>query len=246
MSNRDFFDDDLLKKQESDLATGLATKTLSETDNTQPQTLGSKPVSELDIGKMARQKEQVEGKMAHAMEELELLRQRQKDLEREKTELVDLQKRQQNYTLGRQQLMDQLSESLVSLEKQEIRVEQLAEVISSTRRRFRGMLAELEEMNADQWPEEKFREELNRSLASIDDSRIEYEKAVAKVEGLTGAKAKMKKDKAATDLAGIGAPNAQMPSSYGQWIAAGFCFSLPLIITGLVLAVYWLSRQPIP
>ena len=43
-------------------------------------------------------------------------------------------------------------------------------------------LQEIEDMNEEGWAEDRFREELGKSLAVIEDSRLEYNKTLARID----------------------------------------------------------------
>jgi len=234
MASTDFFDDDLVKHRASP-------KRFKAGPGDEPATAppGSteappRPVSDFNLTRMARHKDQMEESMAMAAQELERLKQRQQNLEREKQHLENLRNRQSEYERGKREMLEHLNQSLISLEKEELNAEKLLEMVTSTRQRCRTWLAELESLDEESWPEEQFREELAKSLAKIEDIRMEYNKALAKIEALS------KEEKKATSgyqpvIFDESRQMAMEEKGFGHWLKVGFAVSLPLIFTVIML-----------
>ena len=100
MANTDFFDDDLIKQR--DAAKRIRLGPGDEPVGTLPPAAPSdevpvRAVSDFNLTRMAKHKQEVEGQMAHAAQELERLRARQEGLEREKRDLEDVRRKQEEY-----------------------------------------------------------------------------------------------------------------------------------------------------
>ncbi len=229
MSSTDFYDDDLVKHRGA--ARKVRSGSVVEPGATEAP---GRPVSELNLTRMARQKEQVEETMASAAQELERLRQRQENLEKEKNMLEDLRRRQSEYERGKQDMLERLNKSIISLEKDELKTEKLLEIIASTRQRCRGWLSDIDGMDEEQWPEEEFRDELGKALAKIEDMRMEYNKAVAKIE----AHVSDERVTASLEYSELSDGTVARPSekSFLHWLKVGFAVSLPIMVT---LAILW-------
>lgn len=230
MSSTDFYDDDLVKHRSA-----ASRKTRGEPEpegnEASSETVG-RPVSDLNLSRMARQKENVEDHMAHAAQELERLRQRQENLEKERSALEELRRRQAEYERGKREILEHLNHSIISLEKEELHAENLLTLVTETRNRCRGWLGDIDAINEEDWPEDQFREELAKGLARIDDIRVEYNKSLSKIEAMHSEEKK----------SGISAPSYfedRAPEirekTFGDWIKIGFAVSLPLIITFMIL-----------
>jgi len=244
MANTDFFDDDLVKQRESGRKLNLD----SEAPLTTLNDVGSgdevpvRPVSDFNLTRMAKHKQDVDENVVRAVEELERLRKRQEDLEREKRELEDNRNKQQEYEHGKREMLDRLNQSLVTLEKDELQAERLAELLSATRRQFKEMLGEIEAINEDVWPEENFGDELNRALAVVEDSRMEYNKALSKIEAAGGSEPR---------TGSVGQPvtleesrhlrEEEKPFTY--WLKVGLAVTLPLIVVVLIVAAVFVFLQ---
>ncbi len=235
MPNTDFFDDDLVKQRES-------TKRIRMGPGDEPVSEGasgegvSRGVSDFNLTRMARHKEQVEEHVAHTAQELERLRQRQENLEKERKTLEELRKKQADYERGKREIMERLSQSLVSLEKEEVKAEQLLEVLAATRKRFRTWLTNVETLQEETWSEEEFRDELYKALAVVDDTRVDYNKAMAKIEALMGEerKAGMSNQAVIFDESRFA---GEEEKTFSYWLKVGVAVSLPVIITLVILSI---------
>jgi DNA repair exonuclease SbcCD ATPase subunit len=241
MANRDFFDDDLNRAQEAERRAKLAADDLTKIGNEGAGADGVpvRSVSDLTITRMSKHKQELDSKVAGAMEELEKLRKRQEDLDRQRKDLEDLRKRQEDYQRGKQEMSDRLNQSLVTLEKEEIQASRLAELLSATRKRFKAMLGDVQSIDEETWPEDSIRDELNKAATLVDDIRMEYNKAVAKIDAISG-------DVQAP--AGTAAHPAvifeegrrvveEVEKGFGYWIKVGLAITLPLIVVLVILAV---------
>lgn len=232
MTNTDFFDDDLVSKR------GGARKSKSETE-AEPGATEALPrgATDFNLTRMARQKEQVEETMAHAAQELERLRQRQENLEKEKHVLEDLRRRQSEYERAKREMLEHLNHSLISLEKDELNAEKLLELVTTTRKRCRTWLAEIDSIDEELWPEDQFREEMGKSLAKIEDIRLEYNKALAKIESLGSEEKKV----AATHhpIMYEESQAGESEHGFGYWLKVGFAVSLPVILTLVILWIMY-------
>lgn len=249
MGNRDFFDDDLHRVEEAErrgkLASGDVTRVGDE--GAVAEGVPVRSVSDFTLTRMTKHKQELDLKVAGATEELETLRQRQEDLDRQRKDLEDLRKKQDDYAHGKREMTDRLTQSLVTIEKEEIAANRLAELLSATRKRFKAMLGDLQAIDEETWSEDVFRTELNKASTLVDDVRLEYNKSVAKIDAVSNA----------TPAAG-GAPGAhpavifeegrhhdEAPEkNFAYWLKVGLAVTLPLIIALLALMgiIIWRTR----
>ena len=247
MSNRDFFDDDLIRAQEAERRAKLAVDDVTKVGSEDDAAAGVpvKSVSDFTLTRMTKHKQELDHKVAGAMEELEKLRKRQEDLERTRKDLEDLRKKQEDYQRGKQEMMDRLNQSLVTIEKEEIQASRLAELLNATRKRFKAMLGDLQTINEESWPEDGIRDELNKAAALVDDVRMEYNKSVSKIDAVSG-EAQPQPGAGAAHPAVIfeeGRRVAEEPEKdFGYWLKVGFAVTLPLVIALLVLAAVLIWR----
>jgi len=237
MANTDFFDDDLMKQRD-------AARRLKLGQDDSMATVGSnvsssdevpvRPVSDFNLTRMAKHKNEVDENVAQAVTELERLRKRQEDLEREKRELEELRRKQEEYERGKREMVERFGQSLVTLEKDELQAERLAELLGQTRKRFREMLNEIQAVNEAIWPEERFGDELNKALTLIEDARMEYNKSMSKVDAIAGGDKKGSGDHQPVVFENL--PHEE-EKPFGFWIKVGFAVSLPVVICLVAITV---------
>ncbi len=236
MANTDFFDDDLERQRDAERRAKLATGDVMKINNEDPAAEGVpvRSVSDFSITRMAKHKQEMDAKVASAMEELEKLRKRQEDLDRQRKDLEDLRKRQEEYERGKQEMLDRLNQSLVSLEKEEIQATRLTELLGATRQSFKVMLTELQVINEETWPADQIRDELNKATTRVDDVRMEYNKAVARIDAISGrdAQAPAAHPSVVFEERHTGLETEQ---SFLHWVKIGVAVTLPLILVLLAL-----------
>lgn len=243
MPGTDFFDDDLVRQRSAARA-----PVPSRADDA-VETLGQggaaddvpvRAISDLNLTRMARHKHQVTEQSSVALQELERLKKRQEELEQEKRELEDLRRKHDDFDRGKREMTDHLKRSLVSLEREEVEYGRLVEQLAATRKRFKALLGQLEEIKEESWAEEEIREQLNRSLGIIEDTRMEYNKALGKIDAVKGGE----KAPAGTASAPSAilyedrAPTEDKPFSF--WLKVGLAVSMPVVVTLAVLALLFM------
>jgi len=186
MSNKkktDFFDDDLIQQRDAvkEVKIGPGHEPPEEKEVSKSEAV---PVRELDLIPLTKRKEAVNSDVAIKLEELERLRSRQNSLESEKNALEQLRDDQEKYEGRKREMIDHLEQYLVSLEREEIVLDQRLDLLVGTEKRFKEMNDELRHLNEEQWPadSEKFRGELTKALALVENMRKEYHKALSKLE----------------------------------------------------------------
>jgi small-conductance mechanosensitive channel len=243
MPGTDFFDDDLVRQRNAS-----RTPVPPRADDA-VETLGQggasddvpvRAISDLNLTRMARHKHQVTEQSTVALQELERLKKRQEELEQEKRALEDLRRKHDDFDRGKREMTDHLKRSLVGLEREEVEFGRLVEQLGATRKRFKALLSGLEEIKEESWAEEEIREQLNRSLGIIEDTRMEYNKALAKIDAIKGSE---KTPSSATPgsnaiLFEERAPSEDKPFAF--WIKVGLAVSLPVMITLIVLALLFM------
>ena len=195
--------------------------------------------------KLARHRDDVSENVVGAIDEIERLRRRQHELEQEKRDLEELGRKQEDYERGKREMIQHLNEGIVTLEKKEVQSAQLTELLAATRNRFKETLAELETIDENKWADDHFREELYKALVIVDDARMEYNKAFAKIEVLDTIKEPMTVEQATGIKAGM--PQSISDRDFTHWLKVGFAVSLPLVIMlALLAAILAVVRHLLP
>ncbi len=235
MGGTDFFDNDLSQRRGT-IKNATITPGATETGSaTKHDDFSTRPLADLNLTRMARHREEVNTQVATAKVEIERLRRKQGDLEREKQVMEDLLEKQGQYERGKQELIDKLSESIMSLQKLEEHASRQTEIYSANRNRFAQLLEELQRLDDSGWTDEIFREELNKAVVQIDGARKEFVKAQAAVEAVGGPAALFDETRPRAsfqdDLEASGT------RTFGEWIKIGLAVSLPLIVALVVMLV---------
>jgi chromosome segregation ATPase len=247
MPNTDFFDDDLMKQHSA--ARRVKLDAVGETGDVVGELSGAeegsvRSVSDFNLTRLAKHKQEVSDQAAAASHELEKLRKRQEDLEREKRELEDLRRKQDDYERGKREMVDRLNSSVTSLEKDELEAERLAELLGATRKRFKNLLMDIEAIHEENWPEAQMRDELAKALNVLEDARLEYNKTMTKIEALSGDARKISAEiRPVIFEEGKGSVRRDSDQQFGFWLKVGLAASLPLMITILLVAAVFVALR---
>ena len=168
--------------------------------------------------------------------ELEKLKRQLEDIEKQKLRLEELKKRQDELEVGRSEMADKLTRSLVTVQREAEEAQKRLEQLNSIHNSFTQHLRYIEAINPKTWGAVDLPKELSKALSAVEDARVEYMKAQAKiaVEG-------------SPDIpAPVGLPGS-FEQDYGYteergfkyWIKSGFAFTLPLQILGVLGLIIW-------
>lgn len=230
----DFFDDDLGQRRASMNPPSADLAAAKSGD------MPARPISDLNLTRMARHREEVNTQMASAKLQIERLKQKQGEMEREKQMLEDLLEKQSQYEQGKQEMIDRLTESIVSLQKLGEHAARQVEIYWATRERFSAALDELQKINDSEWTDDLFREELNKAVAQIDSIRNEFVKAQATVEAV-GGPVKLFDEEHVRQPAGDEF-DTESHKNFGYWFKIGLAASLPLMMTLAVVIVLMIIK----
>jgi len=182
-------------------------------------------------------KEELDGKLDKTQEHLLLLRRQQQELERQKGELEELRRKQDEYTRGRAEMLDNLTRGLITLEREQIEAQRLAELCDKTMGAFRGYKERIEAIQDGEWTSETVRGELSKSLAVIQDSRLEFNRARTKLDCLNpGA------NQPAPLAEPVDQPFVQQRELL-RFAALGAAASAPLIIAGTIWLIILVAAR---
>jgi len=236
----DFFDDDLGQRRSAIKSTTLGAGN-EAVASIKTDDMPVRPLSDLNLTRMARHREEVNTQMASAKLHIERLKQKQNEMEREKHMLEDLMQKQDQYEQGKQEMVDRLTESMVSLQKLGEHAARQVEIYWATRERFAVVLDELKQINDAEWDDDAFREELNKAVARIDSIRSEFVKAQATVEAVGGPITLFDEQQRIKPLP-VNEFDAGAEKGFWHWLKVGFAAGLPLIVA-IVVAVIILAMR---
>jgi DNA repair exonuclease SbcCD ATPase subunit len=177
-----------------------------------------------------------------ARQQLLELERRKEELEREKSELEDLRRKQEEYELGRKEMLERLTRSLVLLEHEQVETQRKAENVRNGLADFKARKEEIESIREDQWNNANLKAELTKALAVVDSARNDFNHYRARLDVL---------DEKRNPEAAAAGPLAEFAPSesplarlgWGELLRVGFALSLPLVVLGLALLIALLARK---
>jgi small-conductance mechanosensitive channel len=168
--------------------------------------------------------------------ELEKLRRQLEDIEKQKLRLEELKKRQDELEVGRSEMVDKLTRSLVTVQREAEEAQKRLEQLNSIHNSFTQHLRYIEAINPKTWGAVDLPKELSKALSAVEDARVEFMKAQAKiaVEGSPEIPV-------TTGLSSSFEHEYSYPEERGfkYWIKSGFAFTLPLQILALLGMAIW-------
>lgn len=131
-------------------------------------------------------REEVDSKVGEAQQKLAELKRIQDELERERSALEEIRRRQMEFQTGRQETIQSLTRGVGLLEEAEFSARRDAEQMAKTLADMRDALAKVEATNEQSWTKENFQTELTRALTTIENARMEWNSARLKFPVLSG------------------------------------------------------------
>lgn len=175
-------------------------------------------------------REDVDRKVVEAQQKLAELKRAQDDLERERSALEELRRRQTEFQTGRQEMIHNLTRGLGLLEEAEFNTRREAEQMAKTIGDFRDALGKIEAVRDESWTKENFPVELTRALTAIENARMEWNGARLKLPALSPEALKKTEVESTT----APAPASSLASlSFGELCKIGLAFTWPLMLIAL-------------
>ena len=111
-------------------------------------------------------RDDVDRKVVDAQQKLVALKRAQEELERERSSLEELRRRQTEFQTGRQEIIQQLTRGLGLLDEAEFSARRDAEQMAKTASDFREALVKVQTIQDEAWTKENFQIELTRALVA--------------------------------------------------------------------------------
>jgi DNA repair exonuclease SbcCD ATPase subunit len=192
----------------------------------------------LSVVELPPHREEVDSKLEQARERLLTLRRQQEELERQKNELEELRRRQEEYSRGRTEMVDHLTRSLVTLERQEIESQRLAELCGKTSAAFRDYLEQIQQIRDEDWDSSNVRDELSQALGVLENARLEYNRARTKLDCLNPAAGQP-----ATLVEEVAEKKSLGWDEIVRYASIGAAASAPLIVAGTMWLIVLLVAK---
>jgi chromosome segregation ATPase len=177
-------------------------------------------------------RDDVDRKVVEAQQKLVELKRAQEELERERAGLEELRRRQNEFTTGRQEIIQQLTRGLGLLEEAEFAARRDAEQMVKTLGDFRAALSKVQAIHDETWTKENFQIELTRALTTIENARMEWNSARLKISALAGETKRGSDTPSPASASAVAAPSLA-DLRFGQLCKIGFAFTWPLLLVAL-------------
>jgi hypothetical protein len=148
--------------------------------------------------------------------------------QKQKRELEELSRKQEDLEKGRGDMIEKLTRSLVVIERETYEAEKRVEQLRLTSATFAQHLDSLERINPKAWSNSDLHKELSKALSAVDDARAEYTKSLTKINAKSDGEVI---NPSPTVEEGYYSPSEE--GSFVVWLKRGFAFTLPILILGL-------------
>lgn len=179
----------------------------------------------------------LDSQVQKAQEQLLSLRRQADQIERQKRELEDLSQRQEELERGRSDMIGKLSRSLTIIERESVEAERRVDHLRSTHEAFSQHLDVLEAINPQAWASNDLGKELSKAQSDVEDARSVFARNRAKIE------------LESSEPGGVSPSMAHYSNESGEgqgflyWLNAGFAFTLPLLLLGLIALLIFLMHS---
>lgn len=167
--------------------------------------------------------------------ELEKLKRQLEDIEKQKVRLEELKRRQDELENGRADMLDKLTRSMVTVERETEETQKRLEQLNAIHNSFIQHLRHVDSINPKLWGTTELPMELSKALSLVEDARADYVKAQAKIA-----------PEAPPESAPAAASTFEGEYGYAEehgfvyWLKSGFAFTLPLQVVGWIGLAIWI------
>ncbi len=166
--------------------------------------------------------------------ELEKLRLKLEDIEKQKVWLEELRRRQGELEQGRTEMIDKFTRSLGTVQRETEETHKRLEQLNAIHNSFTQHLRYIESVNPKAWGKEELPKELSKAISALEDARADYTKALAKISPEVPSDPSGAIPAYETEY---GVPEEK---SFGYWLRSGLAFTLPLLVLGTIALLLWL------
>lgn len=174
-------------------------------------------------------REEVDSKVADAQQKLAELKRAQEDLERERSALEEVRRRQLEFQNGRKEILHQLTRGLGLLQEAEFNSRRDAEQMARALVDLGDALKKVEAVHEESWTKENFNIELTRALTAIENARMEWNGARLKFPVLSAPP-----PETAVASADVSGPAPLAGMNFAELCRLGFALTWPLALVALL------------
>lgn len=175
-------------------------------------------------------------KVGEAQQRLEALRREQEQLQRERASLEDARRRQNEFEIGREEILQQLTRGVGLLEEAEFNARREAEQMTRSLTDLRDHLNQVKAIQESTWTQESWSNDLTRALVAIENARNEWNSARLKWP-LLNASALPAEDKKNSVDALLG------ERTFSDLCRIGFALNWPVAVMGVIMILVMLLRK---
>ena len=122
-------------------------------------------------------REELDSQLTATQQDLAKLREAQEQLERAKAAIEEMRRRRGEFHTGREEMLQNLLRGVALLEQAEMNLRRDALQMGRTLEGLRGALGNVQGLNEQTWTDTTWETELARSLAAIENARMEWNQA---------------------------------------------------------------------
>jgi uncharacterized membrane protein YccC len=187
----------------------------------------------------APSREEVDSKVNDMQHKLAELKRAQQELERERSNLEELRRRQMEFTTSREEMVQHLTRGVGLLSEAEFAARRDAEQMSKALLGLGEALVKIEAVQEEAWTKDNLNTELTRALTTIENARMEWNSARLKFTVLNGEAAQPSGEAAPLQPPVQPIPR---PESYAEMCKMGLALTWPVALVGLIILVVLLVR----
>ncbi|MFH1067083.1 MAG: hypothetical protein V1746_04210 [bacterium] len=169
-------------------------------------------------------------------EKLSQLKRQMEEYEQRERELEELRQRREKVMAGQKLMHERLTQALAILERSEHEMRRELEYAQTAQQAFHEHLQKMEEINATDWTVDEMKDGLNHAIAQIEQARLAYNQAHAKIQVLN------KEGELDEDEEGI-YTSGNTGDTFFAWFQKGLAFTFPLLLLLAALILILLVRK---
>ena len=178
----------------------------------------------------------IQDEYEEAQNTLAQLRQREAEIKRKADALEEITQKEEEFTRGRQEILEQIEEYLDLLDHEAIQARETAQDCVDTHQRFLAHLHNIQSMRPETWSRNNRRNELDRALLQIEAAEEVVEDSLPLIESLTGKRQNRAARSSQGAISRSSSGRGVGETDFFFWLKAGIAFSLPLMILAIFLA----------
>ena len=183
-------------------------------------------------------RQELDTRVGEAQHKIAELKRAQEELERERAALEEARRRRVEFQSGREEMLQSVTHGITLLEQAEFTARRDAEQMAKTLAGLREVLGGVQAIREETWTQETWNMELSKALASIENARMEYNRARLNWSVLNGEAAE-----AHTTARPSGLSNAWEGRPFLELCKLGLAMTWPVAAVGLVGLILFLCLR---